>query len=295
MIPTGVSESEIKMYKGICGKCRKDRYDIEEEWKKEDKKPTGICDDEAIKIRKISKKSWEEKSEEVKKIKLNIDKVGPCPMLPAIYKKSGEIDVMLITESHGGAVYKNNSSYRWLNNEKTPKEGYFDAGTFHAYEIRKILLSLDELKLNWYLTDVVKCYVAKIGKNLDIAAKHCFKNYLLVEIKKYKPKIIVIFGWKSYTLFKGFIKKDKDVKDTLKNFSDGFKIMGNEMTDKLEKLEKKEKLKTPVYLFFPFPSQSAANSWSELKTRIEKQHGTEKDNNHHPVSYLLKEIKNRIQ
>jgi hypothetical protein len=64
---------------------------------------------------------------------------------------------------------------------------------FHQSEIRKILTDARIYKKTYFVTDLVKCFVAKEKGNFIQAAKEC-KKYLQEQIDFLQPKILVLFG-----------------------------------------------------------------------------------------------------
>src|SRR5690606_33477447 len=121
-------------------------------------------------------------------------------LLPGFSSKkiSLPIEILVVAESHGGGRPEGFSGkQKSLPVEVNELENYYRTQPlrkFHQNEIRTLLNHLDDLKVTWVFTDLVKCYVSKSNRqNLKMAADHCAK-YLTRQIDVLKPQIIITLG-----------------------------------------------------------------------------------------------------
>ena len=175
-----------------------------------------------------------------------------CPFYGIVFNQiiNSPIDVLIVTEGHGGGSWKEiddaenaakemydfyingNSESGITEDEKekrrnkygSPKPYKFDS--FHQREIVHLLKKLNNC--SWILTDFIHCYVHKKDikdatgtivkgvENIEAAAKNCFP-YLIEIIKKFNPKNIVLMGnnvqeWYKTNVEPTIEKKPKPIK-----------------------------------------------------------------------------------
>jgi len=212
-------------------------------------------------------------------------------MTPGIFKEDLKVDVMLITEAHGGYAYDERN---WIEPGITPQEEkkhtYLNdpIKTHHIYEVRSLLSSLEK-DINWYLTDLIKCYVYKTEKKLDnfnIASEHCFENYLKNELVEISPSITVIFGGRVLK----FLKKKSILRNRAGNF---FNFTSKEIDANLKRFSAEEKIDVPIFIALPFPSQNAADAWSKAKYAFNEKFGISNEGEN-SVARLMKEAKYKV-
>lgn len=129
------------------------------------------------------------------------------------------IDVLFVLESHGGHedAFKEEKDFRTADQSAVWLRDYYlseKIKKFHQYEIRKLLAVLRDERppLQYFITDVVKCYVAKEGRNMLQAERYC-SQYLKDQIDLLDPKIFVTFGNSAYKAMKRIgLSEDKIVR-----------------------------------------------------------------------------------
>ncbi len=133
-------------------------------------------------------------------------------------KISKSVDLLIVADSHSGTPEKLFREQIGLEKEVNDMNEYYrnaEMETFHQQEIRELLKKLDNKKITWVFTDLIKCYVWHGNdkenielngyKNRNTAITHC-KKYLDEQIKVLNPKIILSLG---NTVSEGYFKLKK--------------------------------------------------------------------------------------
>lgn len=122
-------------------------------------------------------------------------------------KINNPIDVLVITEAHGGGRQNLFREQKSLRKEVEVIGGYYlndRIQKFHQYEMRRFFNWLDLNKKTWIFADLIRCFVWQgvdrqnklVGKeNIQKAIKHC-RAYLDEEISFLKPRLIICLGRK---------------------------------------------------------------------------------------------------
>lgn len=113
-------------------------------------------------------------------------------------KSVRRVDCLIVSESIGNLKYhiakiKGKEPWKFL------KDYYMKdkLETFNQQEIRKLLKAILRKGLNFYFTDVVKCFVKKgDDENFELAVDYCTK-YLKKQLEVLKPKIVILLGRKA--------------------------------------------------------------------------------------------------
>jgi len=169
------------------------------------------------------------------------------------------VDVLIVAEGHGGG------NEHWSDNPR----GQFDVAlnfydysiskerTFFNLEVCRMMKRLDELEINWFFTDMMKCFVSfnapkRKDNNFCLALQEC-RKHLVRQVDMLKPKVIVCLGNLVSKNFGEFFEGQQDILDRM--------------------------------IPCKFPSQMAANSW--VKDQYDGPIGED--------MRLIKEIRQRLR
>jgi len=165
-----------------------------------------------------------------------------------------KLDIFFVLESLG----KKEKDEEWPktpeNAVKDLREYYLEKKppkTFHQYCIRQILEPFSSR--SYIVSDVVKCFVIKKGKNFDIAAEKC-SPFLEEQIFHYRPEIIVAIGRTALRTISSF--RDCALHEEIENLKHG---MAKEVHLKRGKGRKMRS----IVLYCIFPGGWTADSWIE--------------------------------
>lgn len=127
-------------------------------------------------------------------------------------KKINSLDVLIVSESHGGG-----SNFRNQLSLKEELESFYEfyvkeqPKKANQYLVHQLLNYLNSQGISWFFTDLIKCFVAKekVRKgvnNIATATNHCSK-YLDQQISILKPRVILTFGGLATNHFKRGLHK----------------------------------------------------------------------------------------
>lgn len=197
------------------------------------------CREKRIEFAKDDKK-WDKDGE----------KRGYSDFLGGFGEEKKGVDVFIILDSHGGGRKwpEIKPSLEEMNEKLKIYYLKEDPNSFHQMEMRKIIQELEQKKISWYVSDLVKCFVKnKKIKNPDkdnrkIAEDHCFDNYLKKQILLLQPKIILMLGGKVIRIIERNILQKNKIKH------------GNYLLGKNEFI-------STHFLYSLFPAQWTADIW----------------------------------
>ncbi len=149
-------------------------------------------------------------------VKENKHSIGLCPVCLGCWSDGTKelpntIDVMIVTESHGGGtIWKQiGTPMDDIIHHKYEHYVIIPHEKFHSYLVNKILKELTKRGIKWYLTDLVKCYVDKDNaNNFKVACEQC-KHYLKREKDIIEPKMTIFMA-------KSVFKNDDQLKELFK-------------------------------------------------------------------------------
>lgn len=128
-------------------------------------------------------------------------------LLPGFSSEKVDIplDVLVVSEAHGGGGEDNFCKQRELDYEVSEMCNYYTMlpdKTFHQQQLRHLLKHLNNIPLLWVFTDLIKCFVwhgSDKKRGLDgslnkrTAIGHC-RSYLEKQIAALQPRIVVGLG-----------------------------------------------------------------------------------------------------
>jgi len=151
----------------LCEKCRKDRYKIDPAIEEKEKKNNFFSN-----------------------------------LILGLSSESIEVplDLLIIGEAHGGRP----DAFRTQKSLEKEVEYIADyylfkelLEKFHQKEMRDLFEWLDEQRIKYVFTDLVKCYVwRKNNENFEIAIERC-SEYLQRQVDVLQPRIILVLGKKA--------------------------------------------------------------------------------------------------